>query len=70
MCSACDCMTLEWTVLPVAPGATGSIHAVFDTGQKDAGEVVNDYINVILENTHPGSDVPIIFELNYKAEVL
>lgn len=67
MCSACDCMTLDWTALPIKPGQSGKITAVFDSTKKDIGEKVNDYINVILENTHPGTDVPVIFELNYKA---
>lgn len=62
-------MTLEWTVLPVSPGASGTIYAIFDSGKKDIGEVVNDYINVIMENTHPGTDIPVIFELNYKAVI-
>lgn len=69
LCNACDCMTLDWTSLPVKPGAQGRIEARFDSTKKEPGEVVNDYINVILANKHPGTDHPVIFELNYRARI-
>lgn len=70
LCNACDCMTLDWTALPVKPGATGRIEARFDTTKKEVGDVVNDYINVILANKHAGTTHPIIYELNYKARIV
>lgn len=70
LCNACDCMTLDWTALPVKPGGRGKIHAKFDTSKKEVGDVVNDFINVILENKYPGSEHPYIFELNYKARIV
>jgi len=69
LCNACDCMTLDWTALPVAPGGRGKVEARFDATKKEPGEVVNDYINVILANKHPGSEHPVIYELNYKARI-
>lgn len=70
MANACDCMTLDWTALPVPPGGKGKIHAIFDTAKKEPGDVVNDYINVILANKHPGTEHPVIYELNYRARIL
>lgn len=69
LCNACDCMTLEWTTLPVKPGKVGRVEARFDSSKKEVGDVVNDHINVILKNTHPGTTYPIIYELNYKARI-
>jgi peptidoglycan-associated lipoprotein len=70
LCNACDCMTLDWTALPVAPGARGKVEARFDSTKKEPGEVVNDYINVILANKHPGTEHPVIYELNYRARIV
>ncbi|MEZ5032762.1 MAG: DUF1573 domain-containing protein [Saprospiraceae bacterium] len=67
ICSACDCMTLDWTTLPVKPGEKGVIKAHFDTTKKEPGDVVNDFINVILENRDPVTGYPIIYELKYQA---
>ena len=43
------------------------IKAHFDTTKKEPGDVVNDFINVILENRDPASGYPIIYELKYQA---
>lgn len=70
LCNACDCMTLDWTALPVPPGGRGKVEARFDSARKEPGETVDDYINVILANKHPGTEHPVIMELNYKARIV
>ncbi len=69
ICTACDCMTLDWTTLPVKPGQKGTIKAHFDTSKKEAGDMVNDFINVIMEERDPATGYPIIYELHYQAEI-
>ena len=70
ICTACDCMTLDWTTLPIKPGAQGEVKAIFDAGKKDIGEEVNDHIVVVLGNRDPQSQAPIIYELNYRAQIV
>ncbi|MBK7342942.1 MAG: OmpA family protein [Saprospiraceae bacterium] len=70
ICSACDCMTLDWTTLPVKPGMKGTVKAHFDTSKKEVGDVVSDFINVILEQRDPSTGYPIIHELKYEAVIV
>lgn len=45
--SACECTTLDWTLGEIAPGASGFVNAVFDSSEKDAGEMIT--IDIILD---------------------
>ena len=63
-------MTLDWTTLPVKPGMKGTVKAHFDTSKKEVGDVVSDFINVILEQRDPASGYPIIHELKYEAVIV
>ncbi len=70
ICTACDCMTLDWTTLPVKPGQKGTVKAHFDTSKKEVGDIVNDFINVILEERDPATGHPVVFELHYQAVII
>ena len=52
--SACSCTTLDWTRGPIAPGAEGYVEAVFDSSEKEAGELIG--IDVILEEEAPSGN--------------
>ena len=45
--SACECTTLDWTRGEIGPGETGFINAIFDSSDKDAGEMI--VIDIILD---------------------
>jgi hypothetical protein len=47
--SACDCMDVEWTEQPVAPGGRGIVEILFDT-KDNPGEQKKD-IDLIFKNT-------------------
>ncbi len=47
--SACECTTLDWTRGEIAPGAEGFVDAVFDSSEKDAGELIT--IDIVLEES-------------------
>lgn len=65
--TACDCTTLEWTETPVKPGEKGMVDVIFDSKEKDYGETID--IDIILKNTEPGTDLPIIERLQYAFEI-
>ncbi len=68
LCSACECTTLEWTRLPIAPGKTGKIDAIFDSKDKDASETID--ITIILKNTDPIMHYPVVEEVKFKYELV
>ena len=64
--SACTCTTLDWTRGEIAPGAEGEIHAVFDSSEKSAGELI--VIDVILEESAPSGN-GIVEQVAYTFEI-
>lgn len=70
MCSACDCMELDWTRKVIKPGESGWISADFNSGKKDKNEDVKDTINVIFKNTDPKTTYQVIGEIKYTGKVL
>lgn len=67
--SACDCTTVTYDQgKAYQPGESGSIHIVFDSTEKDASETVG--IELFLKNTIPGTDVPIMEELEYSFDLI
>ena len=64
--SACTCTTLEWTEGEIAPGGNGEVHAVFDSSEKSAGELI--VIDVILEESAPSGN-GIIEQVSYDFEI-
>ena len=64
--SACECTTLDWTRGEIPVGGTGYVHAVFDSSDKSAGELIT--IDVILEQETPAGN-GIIERLEYTFEI-
>ena len=65
--SACTCTTLEWTRGEIGPGESGEVHAVFDSSEKRAGELI--VIDVILEES-AASGNGIIEQVAYDFEIV
>ncbi|MCB9284959.1 MAG: DUF1573 domain-containing protein [Lewinellaceae bacterium] len=66
--SACDCTTVDYDYKPVNPGESGVIKMVFDSSEKEEAETIN--IDILLKNTLPGTDVPIIERLEYSFDII
>ena len=64
--SACNCTTLDWTKGEIPPGGEGMVHAVFDSSEKDAGELI--VIDIILDQETPTGD-GIIERVQYAFEL-
>lgn len=64
--SACTCTTLSWTRGEIAPGGQGVVHAVFDSSEKSAGELI--VIDVILEESAPSGN-GIVEQIGYTFEI-
>ena len=65
--TACECTTLDWTRGEIAPGGKGYINAVFDSSEKDAGELI--VIDIILDQvTEEGNG--IIERVQYDFELV
>lgn len=47
--TACNCTTLDWTRSPIPPGGEGKIDIIFDSSEKDAGEMIG--IDIILDES-------------------
>ena len=65
--TACECTTLDWTRGAIAPGAEGFVNAVFDSSEKDAGELI--VIDIILEEVTPSGN-GIIERVQYDFELV
>lgn len=66
--SACDCTTTDYSTDPVKPGESGKIKVIFDSTDKTESETID--VDIILENTMPGKESPIIERLQYKFELI
>ncbi len=64
--SACECTTLDWSREEIAPGKTGFINAIFDSSDKDAGEMI--VIDVILDQVVANGN-GIIEQVQYTFEL-
>lgn len=67
--SACDCTTLDYPVHQIAPGGRGEIQAVFDSTEEDLGRKVVD-ITIVLEQNHPITGYPLVFEVEIIANII
>lgn len=65
--TACECTTTDYPTRVFQPGEKGEIKAVFDSSEKDYGELID--IEILLEQTMPGSDIPIIEKVYYQFEI-
>lgn len=65
MVTSCECTTLTWPQGKVfKPGEKGTIHAIFDSTEKEIGETTD--IDVILRQNDPKTGTPVIYKLKYK----
>jgi len=62
--SSCDCTTVEWPEgKKIKPGDRESLHAVFDSTEKEESETVD--IDIILTNTDKNGN-PVFYTIRYK----
>lgn len=61
--SSCECTTIKYPRKDIAPGETGVLKVVFDSGEKEESETVD--IDVYLENVDKETGEPIWFILDY-----
>lgn len=66
--SGCDCTTLEWTRLPVAPGKIGTISVIFDSTEKENSDPVD--IDIYLKNIDPKTGHPMLKILDYSFQLI
>ncbi|MBK7410293.1 MAG: DUF1573 domain-containing protein [Saprospirales bacterium] len=66
--SACDCTTIDFNYKPYQPGESGVIKVVFDSAEKDEAETID--IDILLKNTLPGTDIPIIERIEYSFDIV
>ena len=69
--TACECTSTNFDDLrgkEWKPGESGTIVAVFDSSEKDYGELID--IEIILDQVEPGPDeIPIFEKVYYKFEI-
>jgi Protein of unknown function (DUF1573) len=71
--SACECTTLEWTKTTVKPGEKGFIKAVFRTDETewaDHKRFLKKAIDIILKQTHPSNDYPLVDTVTFEAFII
>lgn len=69
--SACECTTTNVDDLRgkvFKPGESGKLLATFDSSEKDAEELID--IEILLDQTEPGSDIPIIEKVYYRFRIV
>jgi hypothetical protein len=64
--SLCDCTEAEYSTEPLAVGASDKIEVVFLNERKEDNEPVT--LDIILANTKPGTDIPIVLTVSYTFE--
>jgi len=67
--TSCHCTTLDYPIHPIAPNEGGSIHAIFDSSEKEEDTEIID-ITIILKNTNPKNGYPIVEEVKYSYELV
>lgn len=66
--TSCHCTTLDYSLTPVPPKGTGSIHAIFDSSEKTSSDIID--ITIILKNTNPQNGYPIVHEVKFAYELI
>lgn len=61
--SGCECTTLDWPRLPIKPGDSGIITAIFDSTEKEKSEIVD--IDIYFENIDPETKHPMFKMVQY-----
>lgn len=65
--SGCECTTLDWPRLPIKPGESGIISALFDSTEKEKSEIVD--IDINLENLDE-EGYPMFVRVQYAFELV
>jgi len=65
--SGCECTTLDWPRLPIKPGDSGIISALFDSTEKEKSEIVD--IDINLENLDE-EGYPMFVRVQYAFELV
>lgn len=68
--TACECTTTnvdEIAGKTFKPGEGGEVKVVFDSKEKDYSELID--IEILLDQTLPGSEIPIVEKLYYKFDI-
>ncbi len=71
--SACECTELEWTQTTVKVGEKGFIKAVFDsekTEEEDHKKSLKKTIDIILKQTHPSNDYPLVESVSFDVFII
>ncbi|NNE27296.1 MAG: DUF1573 domain-containing protein [Saprospiraceae bacterium] len=66
--SGCDCTTLDWPRLPIAPGAEGAIDVLFDSSEKEESGTVE--IDIYLKNKDPKTGYGMLEIVSYSFELI
>lgn len=70
--TACDCTALDWSRGTIAPGQLGFIKATFLTKkseEEDRNKLLKKYIDIILKQTTPKNNYPIVETLDFTIHV-
>ncbi len=71
--SGCDCTELDWTRTTVKPGEKGFIKATFksdEADEEDHKRPLKKGIDIILKQTDPILDYPIVEELDFEVFII
>lgn len=66
--SVCDCTEVDYPVLPIKPGESGTLDVIFDSTEKDKSETI--VIDILLENVEPETGYQIVEQVNYTYELV
>ncbi|MFZ1749264.1 MAG: DUF1573 domain-containing protein [Saprospiraceae bacterium] len=66
--AGCDCTTLDYPRHKIKPGDKGVIHVSFDSGKKDASEVID--VDIYLKNLNPKTGQRILKVVKYSYDLL
>ncbi len=70
--TACDCTSLDWSRGTIAPGQSGYIKATFLTKKsevEDRNKALKKYIDIILKQTTPKNNYPIVETLDFTIHI-
>ncbi len=71
--TACECTALDWTKTTVKPGEKGFVKAIFKTDETewaDHKRFLKKSIDIILKQTHPSNDYPLVDTVTFEAFII
>ncbi|MBL7790856.1 MAG: DUF1573 domain-containing protein [Saprospiraceae bacterium] len=66
--TACECTTIDYSTKPIKPGQRGEFKITFDSTEKEESETID--IDIMLENSEPGNNRPIMETVRYKFDLV